>query len=323
MNYYEHHLGDYAEATSHLSFVEDAAYSRCIRKYYSSESPLPADVKQVQRLVGARTKEEREAVQTVLDEFFKLEADGWHNRRCDDEIARYQDKRNKAKGSANARWNAKRSDSDGNANASETHSERNAEAMLDEQCDGNALQSPISSLQSPDSKSSDTSSPPLTPVWAAAQPAVTGRERKVSTAEPPEFAEIRQTYPRRAGSQRWGDAAKHYRKRRDEGVAHEVILAGIQRYARFLQATGETGTKTVQQAATFLGENRGYLEPWAPPPPAARPLSAVERVRLANGATRDDRVVAEQRNGSSFEHLDLLDGDVREPVHTGVRRLGS
>jgi uncharacterized protein YdaU (DUF1376 family) len=37
MNYYEHHIGDYAEATSHLTFVEDAAYSRLIRKYYSTE----------------------------------------------------------------------------------------------------------------------------------------------------------------------------------------------------------------------------------------------------------------------------------------------
>ena len=48
INYYEHHIGDYAEATGHLSFVEDAAYSRLIRKYYASESPLPEDLKQVQ-----------------------------------------------------------------------------------------------------------------------------------------------------------------------------------------------------------------------------------------------------------------------------------
>lgn len=89
MNYYEHHIGDYAEATSHLTFIEDAAYSRLIRKYYAQEKPLPADLKAVQRLVGARTKEEREAVDTVLNEFFTLDADGWHNGRCDAEIARY------------------------------------------------------------------------------------------------------------------------------------------------------------------------------------------------------------------------------------------
>lgn len=118
MNYYEHHIGDYAEATAHLNFTEDAAYSRLIRKYYASEKPLPAELKTVQRLVGARTKEEREAVSTVLDEFFTLQDDGWHNQRCDEEVARYLDKQDKAKRSANARWNKPKTHSDGNANAS-------------------------------------------------------------------------------------------------------------------------------------------------------------------------------------------------------------
>lgn len=142
MNYYEHHLGDYAEATAHLSFVEDAAYSRCIRKYYSTEGPLPADIKAVQRLTGARSKEEREAVEAVLNEFFVLDADGWHNPRCDEEIARYKDKQAKAKRSADARWHAKPSDSERNANALLPH------------CEGNALQSPVPSPQTPVKKSS-------------------------------------------------------------------------------------------------------------------------------------------------------------------------
>ncbi len=91
MNYYEHHIGDYAEATAHLNFIEDAAYSRLIRKYYASEKPIPVDLKAVQRLVGARTKEEREAVCTVLEEFFTLQEDGWHNKRCDKDISRYKE----------------------------------------------------------------------------------------------------------------------------------------------------------------------------------------------------------------------------------------
>lgn len=91
MNYYEHHIGDYAEATAHLSFVEDAAYTRLIRKYYATEKPLPADLKQVQRLIAARTREEKSAVEAMLQEFFILKEDGWHNERCDLEIARYQD----------------------------------------------------------------------------------------------------------------------------------------------------------------------------------------------------------------------------------------
>lgn len=65
-----------------------------MRKYYATELPLPVDVKSVQRLVGARSKEEREAVAVILDEFFDLQADGWHNARCDDEISKYQKKAN-------------------------------------------------------------------------------------------------------------------------------------------------------------------------------------------------------------------------------------
>lgn len=130
MNYFEFHIGDYAEATAHLSFVEDAAYCRLIRKVYATEGALPADIKAVQRLVGARTKEEREAVETVLNEFFTLMDDGWHQVRCDAEITRYQDKQDKARRSANARWKQSDTHSEGNANASpdamRTHSEGNA-----------------------------------------------------------------------------------------------------------------------------------------------------------------------------------------------------
>ena len=104
MNYYEHHIGDYSQATSHLSFIEDATYSRLIRKYYATEKPMPSDVKTVQRLVNARSKEEKNAVELVLKEFFMLTDDGWRQGRCDHEIARFKDKQAKAKRSADSRW---------------------------------------------------------------------------------------------------------------------------------------------------------------------------------------------------------------------------
>jgi uncharacterized protein YdaU (DUF1376 family) len=151
VNYYEHHLGDYAEATAHLSFVEDAAYSRCIRKYYATEQPLPTDLRQVQRLVGARSEEERKAVEIVLHEFFELRDDGWHQNRCDEEIARYQVKRAGAQASANARWKKTTAHSERNANAMRTHGVSDANAMR-AQCEGNALQSPDSSHQTPEEK---------------------------------------------------------------------------------------------------------------------------------------------------------------------------
>lgn len=91
INYFEFHIGDYVEATSHLTFLEDAAYFRLVRKYYAKEEPLPVDVKAVQRLIGARNRGEERAVESVLNEFFRLEADGWHNDRCDEVIQRYKE----------------------------------------------------------------------------------------------------------------------------------------------------------------------------------------------------------------------------------------
>ena len=126
MNYYEHHLGDYAQATAHLTFLEDAAYSRLIRRYYAQERALPADLAAVARLVCARTDEERQAVEPVLAEFFELREDGWHNKRCDEEIERYRQKQDKARRSATARWEKTEQQCERNAIAMRTHSEGNA-----------------------------------------------------------------------------------------------------------------------------------------------------------------------------------------------------
>lgn len=90
MNYYEHHIGDYDADTAHLSWSEDMAYTRLLRLYYRKEAPIPADVGQACRLVRATSKDERKAVESVLQEFFELREDGWHQSRCDGEIGKYQ-----------------------------------------------------------------------------------------------------------------------------------------------------------------------------------------------------------------------------------------
>lgn len=90
MNYYKNHIGDYASATAHLNFVEDAAYSRMLRIYYRDERPLPPDEDTVIRLTGARSRAEKQAVKNILHEFFILQEDGWHSKRADEEIAKYK-----------------------------------------------------------------------------------------------------------------------------------------------------------------------------------------------------------------------------------------
>ncbi len=136
MNYYPFHIGDYASATRHLTWDEDMAYRRLIDAYYTREIPIPADRRQAYRLVMATTTEQREAVDTVLVEFFTETEDGWINSRCDVEISAFRTKSEKATQSAQARWrNAKAmpTDSERNANASQNTCER-----TETSCEGNA-----------------------------------------------------------------------------------------------------------------------------------------------------------------------------------------
>lgn len=92
MNHYPHHIGDFNSATRHLTFVERALYRELLDLYYDTERPLNADVSKIARRVLANTEELREALVVVLEEFFVLGDDGWHNDRCDREIASFHSK---------------------------------------------------------------------------------------------------------------------------------------------------------------------------------------------------------------------------------------
>jgi uncharacterized protein YdaU (DUF1376 family) len=87
VNYYEHHLGDWAAATGHLTWDEDMAYTRLLRAYYHAERPISEG--QQYRLAKASTPTQRKAVDQVLAEFFELRDGCYHQKRADEEIARY------------------------------------------------------------------------------------------------------------------------------------------------------------------------------------------------------------------------------------------
>jgi uncharacterized protein YdaU (DUF1376 family) len=93
MNYYKRHIGDYIKDTAHLSLLEHGVYTRLLDVYYSREIGIPDD--QAGRLIGARSKEEFRAIQSVLKEFF-VNVDGiWRQSRCDEEIASKNEKADK------------------------------------------------------------------------------------------------------------------------------------------------------------------------------------------------------------------------------------
>ena len=121
MYYYQHHIGDYRRDTAHLSLLEHGIYRQLLDLYYITEKPLDANAL---RLICARDANEIEAVKQILSEFFTLEDGKYYHDRCEDEIAKFHSKSDKAKASAKARWNKNNELQD--ANALPTQSERNA-----------------------------------------------------------------------------------------------------------------------------------------------------------------------------------------------------
>jgi len=105
MNFYPFHIGDYISHTSHLSNEEDLAYRRMIDLYYLSEQPFND-----RSTIARKIRSSVEVVDTILAEFFELLDDqSWHNKRIDEEIAKYHDRLSQAsragKASAEKRFN--------------------------------------------------------------------------------------------------------------------------------------------------------------------------------------------------------------------------
>lgn len=255
MNFFSFHLGDYAEATGHLSFAEDAALSRLIRKIYATEKPLPRELAAVERLIGARTTEERVAVKVVLEEFFFQAEDGWHNKRCDEELAIYHEKSAKARRSANARWHR----GEDIADELRSHGQPNAIALRP-QSEGNAIQSPVSSSHSQEG-------------YARANGALRPQcERMTASsrndeAEHAAFERIAAKYPTRTGEQNLIADEHVFRARLEDGEPLAELEAGVERFAKFAKEGGYSGPSFVMPMRKFFDRQpRRWTQAWDPPP---------------------------------------------------------
>ena len=90
MNFYPFHIGDFNNATRHLTRLERCMYREMLDLYYDSEKPLSTDVEHVlNRRLIAVTPEEQQAVKDVLNEFFSLDENGYRNARCDAELEKF------------------------------------------------------------------------------------------------------------------------------------------------------------------------------------------------------------------------------------------
>ena len=86
MKWYKFAAAEYQIKTIHLSDAEDLAYRRLLDMAYLSEKPIPLDT----NLVSRRIRLDQDIVDQVLSEFFEKTAEGYRNRRVEEEVLAYQ-----------------------------------------------------------------------------------------------------------------------------------------------------------------------------------------------------------------------------------------
>jgi uncharacterized protein YdaU (DUF1376 family) len=88
VNFYKHHIGDYAKKTGALTLLQHGAYFLLMQAYYGTEKPLPPQ--DLYKICRANTKKERECVDGIVQRFWQRTETGWVNSRCDEEIQKAQ-----------------------------------------------------------------------------------------------------------------------------------------------------------------------------------------------------------------------------------------
>jgi uncharacterized protein YdaU (DUF1376 family) len=90
MHYYSFHIADYKKDTDYLKPIEHYVYRSLIDRYYLDEIPIPKETQSLLRRLKLESEIEVEALDFVLSEFFMLKDDGYHHRRIDNDIKKYQ-----------------------------------------------------------------------------------------------------------------------------------------------------------------------------------------------------------------------------------------
>lgn len=74
----------WAAKTQHLSMMQEGAYHRLCTWVLIHEKPLPSNRRDVLRVARAANACQQAATLSVLDEFFKLQPDGYHQKTADE-----------------------------------------------------------------------------------------------------------------------------------------------------------------------------------------------------------------------------------------------
>lgn len=103
--YYRFFPGDYARDTRGLTFAQHGAYRLLLDLYYST-GKLQGTAAELARMLGARNKGERDAIELILKRYFECDSSSNHShKRVVREIARMEHRSRQASDSVKHRWN--------------------------------------------------------------------------------------------------------------------------------------------------------------------------------------------------------------------------
>ena len=108
------YIGDYLADTSHLSAEEHGVYLLLLMRCWTKGS-IPSDRMQCMCIAHAKYEQGGCIVDAIIEEFFVLEEDGFHNKRIDIERGKAKKSYDKRAGAAKKRWGAQHSMSNADA----------------------------------------------------------------------------------------------------------------------------------------------------------------------------------------------------------------
>lgn len=138
----------------------------------------------------------------------------------------------------------------------------------------------------------DTPSPSPSPVTTTTSPNGDVGTERPTKGYPPEFELLWHAYPRRFPYSNKAGAFRGYRSHLKAGVAYDVMLEGVKKYAAAMIADGKVGTRFVLDAKTFFGPDKHFLNDYADAPPdtnaAAKLWAEMQRTGILLDSTTAD-----------------------------------
>jgi hypothetical protein len=163
------------------------------------------------------------------------------------------------------------------------------------------LQHSASTVQAPDNNGANRADSPIpnSPIPDTGFPEVPAA-KNCGDGYPPEFEQAWDAYPSRPGASK-KESQKAWAARLKTGVKPEVILAGVERYAKFVLLS-RTEPQFIKQPATFFGPGEHYTSDWTVAQSRAGPTyqTANDKAKILA-----DRLTGKTRNEPSHDLIDI------------------